>query len=111
MSEADCADVCGSGLLRQQEACMCLARQCYFIADKGHFSPNAFCSSDADCVLSCYEGPVSKQYFESVNGYERDCAEGCRLGAAGNGEVPLVFCKNHQCRFEDNSTCFISAIP
>lgn len=110
-ADIDCMGTCTVGELGAGEACVCLSGQCHFIANEDHFSRSKFCQHDSDCIVSCYEGPVSRQYYDAVRGFERDCTEGCKMSDAASEASPSAVCVNNQCKYETDRTCFLGAIP
>lgn len=114
VNNADCVGACkGVQGLKASEACLCLNAACYFVINPQYFSENKFCDTDSDCIVSCYEGPVSHSYYDRVNGTGNDCEEGCRVVSDKDmsGKSTARICRDHQCQFADGHTCFVAPIP
>jgi hypothetical protein len=113
-ANADCTTACGDGsVLGAGEACICLKDNCHYLKGSLHFSQAKFCDQDNDCLISCYEGPVSTLYYERANGLQNDCSGGCADTALtqSDGKPNIAICRNRQCQYRDGRTCYTGVIP
>ncbi|OGY91644.1 MAG: hypothetical protein A3B30_02960 [Candidatus Komeilibacteria bacterium RIFCSPLOWO2_01_FULL_52_15] len=112
-TDDDCAGSCGIPNLTKSEACLCLTDRCMRVAGADYFSESKYCEQDSDCVVSCYEGPVSLVYFETAGGAAADCTAGCKSDDVMtiNGTANAVVCRSHQCQYQRGNTCYMGKIP
>ena len=92
--------------------CLCLKKSCVYVENANQFAESKYCQRDSDCTVSCYEGPVSKFYYDSVGGDQEDCSEGCKTFSQRAGEKKVIeaICENSQCRYTSDRTCFIGSM-